>query len=95
MTEILTIGQAILSAGGGALSFGLLASLAIPKFRNKIWGMNGDAKQIKDELHEIKNNHFHTLEESLREIKEQNKILVANSNQTLYILQDLKSKLLK
>ena len=91
MVEIVEVGKMVLSAGGGTLSFGLLASLAIPKLKKKIWGMNGDAEKIKEEIAILRENHLHEVKEMLMESNRQHEIQTALLQEALYILRDIKN----
>lgn len=97
MTDIVTIGRGILEAGSGAALIGLLAVLAIPQFKKKIFG-NGNYKpeemagKVAEHLVE---NHFHEMINDIKDLKrwqeEENKILT----EAVLTLRDIKDGLRK
>lgn len=60
----------MLDAGGVAMTLGLLATLAVPYTRKKMWGINGNGHFDKDAFRTeifttLETNHFHVVNEKL------------------------------
>ena len=89
MTDLITIGKTIVETGSTLTLLGVFASLAIPKLRKKIWGMNGNS-DVKREIKNLEENHLHGLEEKIDHNHEiQNALL----NRAVYLLEDIKEKI--
>lgn len=89
--EILAIGKAITDTGSTVALIGVLAVLAIPPLRKKIFGgLNGSAENIQSTLKTIEENHLHTLEDKLDRLMEAEKEGNLISKEILFVLKNKK-----
>jgi hypothetical protein len=92
MNEILTIGKAVLEGGSSVALMGLLVTLAVPSLRKKLWGGNGELKELQGQIENIKENHLHEVKDILNKQVAQHEEQTLLLNKMLYILEDLKTK---
>ena len=72
MTEIISIGRALLEGGSNIALMGLLAILAVPKLRKKFFEGNGAQEEINKSMArhaETSNEELGTVKEDLKELK--------------------------